>query len=499
MSAAYRQPVAPRPAEPLPAERAREGGGRADPRPPALDHGKVQALYDEHEHWHVNIGEETIHAKRMAGRFRTLKWVTSSVWLVFFLGPYLRWNGRQAVLFDIPARQFHLFGITILPQDVWMLALVLLFFAILLAVVTSVAGRVFCGFFCFQTVWTDVYTWLEERLEGPPHKRRKLDAAPWNAAKIRIKLTKHALWLLIALLTGVSFAAWFTDAYQLWRDYFTLRAPAAAWVVLAMFTAGTYYLAGFMREQVCFWLCPYARIQGVMYDTETVLPTYDFHRGEPRGKFKSAQNTGDCIDCNLCMAVCPTGIDIREGQQEGCITCALCLDACDSVMDKIHRPRGLIRYASLNEIQGQPAKPLFKRPRVLVYSAIIVFAVAGIGYGLTHLGSVELKVLHERQPLFVRQSDGAIQNKYELKVLNKTDADLELRLTAAGIEDMVLVGADEPLLARQGRVSAHTVFVRVPGEALQAKVTPILFHLDHPERPEVKTEYRSMFMGPGRQ
>jgi len=472
-----------------------------DQQIPALDDGAVQSLYDEHDHWHVNTGEQKIHAKRMAGRFRTLKWLTSSVWLVFFLGPYLRWDGRQAVLFDIPARQFHLFGITILPQDVWMLALVLLFFAILLAVVTSVAGRVFCGFFCFQTAWTDVYTWLEEKLEGPPYKRRKLDAAPWNVAKLRVKLTKHTLWLLIALLTGVSFAAWFTDAYQLWGDYFTLQAHPAAWVVLVMFTAGTYYLAGFMREQVCFWLCPYARIQGVMYDTETILPTYDFHRGEPRGKLKKGQAaaSGDCIDCNLCVAVCPTGIDIREGQQEGCITCALCLDACDSVMDKIHRARGLIRYASLNELQGQPAKPLFKRPRVLVYSAIILFSVVGIVYGLTHLGSIELKVLHERQPLFVRQSDGSIQNKYELKVLNKTEADLGLRLTTSGIDGMILVGANEPLLARPGRVSAFTVFVRVPEETLKNKVTPIVFQLTSPGQPDVKTAYTSMFMSPKRQ
>jgi len=472
-----------------------------DQQTPASDHGTVQGLYDEHDHWHVNIGEQKIHAKRMAGRFRTLKWLTSSVWLVFFLGPYLRWDGRQAVLFDIPARQFHLFGITILPQDVWMLALVLLFFAILLAVVTSVAGRVFCGFFCFQTAWTDVYTWLEQKLEGPPHKRRKLDAAPWSAAKLRIKLTKHTLWLLIALLTGVSFAAWFTDAYQLWHDYFTLQAHPAAWVVLAMFTAGTYYLAGFMREQVCFWLCPYARIQGVMYDTETILPTYDFTRGEPRGKFKKTQaaNAGDCIDCNLCVAVCPTGIDIREGQQEGCITCGLCLDACDSVMDKIQRPRGLIRYASLNELQGQPAKALFKRPRVLVYSAIILFSIVGIVYGLTHLGAIELKVLHGRQPLFVQQSDGSIQNRYELKVLNKTEADLRLRLAASGIDGMVLVGADKPLLAHQGRVSAFTVFVRVPREMLTDKVMPVLFQLDNPEQPNMKAKYQSMFMGPGRQ
>ncbi|MCP4041757.1 MAG: cytochrome c oxidase accessory protein CcoG, partial [Gammaproteobacteria bacterium] len=347
----------------------------------------MDAIYaDAAQHWHVNTGEETIHARRQPGRWRTLKWLASSVWLLFFLGAYLRWDGRQAVLFDIPNRQFHIFGVTVLPQDFWMLSLVLLFFAILLAVVTTIAGRVYCGYFCFQTVWTDIYTWLEERLEGPPQKRRKLDKAPWNGAKIRIKVTKHLLWLLIAVLTGISFVSWFTDVYELWADLATLRASAVIWATIALFSAGTWFLAGFMREQTCFWLCPYARIQGVMMDEDTSLPTYDLRRGEPRGRVKKGADRvelhrGDCIDCNLCLAVCPTGVDIREGQQEGCITCALCIDACNGVMDKLKRPRGLIRYSSLDENLGEPLPPLYKRPRVWVYTAILAMSFIGIIYG----------------------------------------------------------------------------------------------------------------------
>lgn len=463
----------------------------------------VDDLYEEAGYWHVNTGGETIHAKRMPGKFRTLKWLTASTWLIFFLGPYLRLGERQAVLFDIPGRQFHIFNITILPQDVWMLSLVLLFFAILLAVVTAIAGRVFCGYFCFQTIWTDVFTWIENKLEGPPAQRRKLDKAPLDFNKIRIKGTKYLFWLIISVLTGISFVAWFTDAIELWKGLFTLSASVVAYSTIALFTAGTFLLAGFMREQVCFWLCPYARIQGVMYDRETILPAYDFNRGEPRGKLKKGQKAGeegrgDCIDCGQCIAVCPTGVDIRHGQQEGCITCGLCIDACDTVMEKIDRPLGLIRYASDDELSGKPVVKLFKRPRVIVYTSILVISLAGIIYGLTHLGSLELKVLHERQPLFVLQSDGSIMNKYDLKVLNKTDKPTYVTVEAEGLDGIVLSGADKPLMAKPGHTSSFIVFVNVPKKHVTEQSQPIVFRITDKDKPEVQSEYTSMFIGPAR-
>jgi cytochrome c oxidase accessory protein FixG len=468
-----------------------------------IDLKHIEELYHEADYWHVNTGGETIHAKRMPGFYRNLKWLSMSVWLSFFLGPYLRWNGKQAILFDIPTRHFHIFNITILPQDVWMLAMVLLFFALLLAAVTSIAGRVYCGYFCFQTVWTDIFVWIEEKLEGAPNKRVKLDAAPWTFSKFRIKVVKHIFWLLIGALTGISFTLWFSDAFQLWHDYFTLEAPFAAWATVGVFTFFTYLFAGHMREQVCFWLCPYARIQGVMVDRETILPTYDFNRGEPRGKLKKGSRAeggeqGDCIDCKQCVAVCPTGIDIRRGQQEGCITCALCLDACDAVMDKIHRPHGLIRYASLDEVEGKPAVPLFKRPRVLVYFSIMLLAIAGLIYGLSTLAALELKVLHERQPLFVMQSDGTVQNKYRLKILNKTDADVQVELVASGHPELQVVGAEELLTARHGRVSAYTIFLRIPGDKLDKERTPISLRISSETQPQLSTEYQTMFFGPAK-
>jgi len=456
-------------------------------------------IYEDAANWHVNTGEEKIHAKRSPGHWRKLKWLTHSTWLIFFLGAYMRWDGHQAVLFDIPNRQFHIFNLTILPQDVWMLSLVLLFFAMLLAAVTSIAGRVYCGFFCFQTIWTDAFTWIENKIEGAPAKRRKLEKGPWTGEKIKKLGFKWSIWLLISVLTGISFVSWFTDAFQLWKDLFTGNASSTVYFVVSLFTVGTFTLAGKLREQACFWLCPYARIQGVMYDQETVLPTYDFNRGEPRGRLKKGQvpeGQGDCIDCKQCVAVCPTGIDIRMGQQEGCITCSLCIDACDTVMQKIGKPKGLIRYASLDEMQGKQQPPLYKRPRPLIYLTILTLAVCGILYGLTHLGSMELRVIHERAPLFVQLSDGSIQNKYRVKILNKTDKDYRVQVSASGPEGMVLKGVEKPVSARKGDETPYTVYVKIPADKIKEERVPIIFKAVNVENSEQQADYESMFFAP---
>jgi cytochrome c oxidase accessory protein FixG len=465
--------------------------------------GAITSLYHEAETWEVNLGDQTIHAKRMPGFFRTLKNYTEASWLLFFLVPYLRWEGQQAILFDIQHRQFHFFDLTVLPQDIWMLSLLLLVLAMTLFAVTSVASRVFCGYFCFQSTWTDWFTWIEEKIEGNFVARRKLDGARLSLDKLRKKALKHFIWMTIALFTGISFSIWFVDAYDYWNDLLHLRLPMVGWVTLSMFFFGTYLFAGFMREQVCMWLCPYARIQGVMSDAQTILPAYDYKRGEPRGKLQRHGETraetgkGDCIVCFQCVQVCPTGVDIRNGQQLGCITCGLCIDACDSVMEKVGRPKGLIRYASLDELEGRPAKKMYQHPRTLVYIGIILLALGGIVYGLTHLGSMTLKVLPERQPLFVRMSDGSIQNRYEFKVLNKTKSDVHVNVTATGgIPDQIIIGAEQPLLTQHGHGTSFTIFVRAAGESIKQEVTPIHFRVQSVEDPRIAAEYETKFNGP---
>ena len=270
-----------------------------------------------------------------------------------------------------------------------------------------------------------------------------------------------------------------------------------------MFTVGTYVLAGFMREQTCMWLCPYARIQAVMGDSQTLLPTYDGARGEPRGKIRRGvqrdENQGDCIDCFQCVQVCPTGVDIRNGSQLGCITCGLCLDACDAIMDRIGRPRGLIRYASLDEMEGRPVKKLYQHPRTFVYIGILLLALGGIIYGLTHLGALTLRVAPERQPLFVRMSDGSIQNKYTFKVLNKTASDVSVKVSAeGGIKDQIIVDADQEKLAIHGKATAFTVFVKAPEQNITQEVTKIQFRVENVNEPTMAAEYNTMFNGPKR-
>lgn len=464
----------------------------------------ITHLYQEQIDWvsNVNTGGKTIHAKRMPGRFRTLKNWGESIWLFFFLGPYIRWDGHQAMMFDIPHRQFRAFGLTILPQDIWMVSLLLLLLAMVLFAAASVASRVFCGYFCFQSSWVDWFTWIEDKLEGPPNKRHKLDAAPWNAEKIRIKVTKHLIFAGIAVLTAISFTIWFEDAFEYWNNLLHFNLSLIEWATFIAFFCGTYFLAGHLREQTCMWLCPYARIQGVMADTQTLTPTYDVARGEPRGKVRKgddagAAKLGDCVDCFQCVQVCPTGVDIRDGSQLGCITCGLCIDACDSVMDKLGRPRGLVRYASLDEMRGKPAKKVYQHPRTWAYVGILFVALLGILWGLTHLGALELRVVPERQPLYVRMSDGSIQNKYSFKVLNKTDKDFAVKVEAHGdIEGLTVLGPDSSYMMHHGRSTSFTVFAKANEANVKQEMAHLQFKVINIDDPNMTAEYTSLFNGP---
>jgi cytochrome c oxidase accessory protein FixG len=433
------------------------------------DTNKNIDLYTEGEEWVQNLGEKTIHAKRMNGRFRLIKWITMLVWVPFFVLPYFTWDGRQAILFDVENRMYHIFGVTIFPQDIWLLTMVLLFLAILLAFMTTLLGRVFCGYFCFQTVWTDIFTKLEELFEGNPTQRRKLEKSPWDINKLWRKTAKHLAWLAVSVLSGITWMLYFNVE---WVDYFNGDITTATIAITAAITAGAYFFAGFMREQTCLWICPYARIQGAMIDKQSMLPAYDYHRGEKRGKLikgKHNPELGDCIDCNQCIAVCPTGVDIRKGQEYGCITCGLCIDACDRVMEKIGKPTGLIRYTSLDSLKNNIAhKSFYKRPRVLLYGSVLGLALAMLIYGMTHLAPIELKVLHGRAPLFVQLSDGSVRNKYTLKIVNKTDANQQVSIKVkANIDNLQITGNTQNIVVGVGSVGSNIIYLSAKPNAVK--------------------------------
>lgn len=452
----------------------------------------------EEPDWKINTGSNKIHAKRKLGKFRNIKTLTASLWLVFFLGPYLRWGDRQAVLLDIANTKFQLFAITVYPHDIWILSFILLFFAMLLALASVLVGRAFCGYFCFQTVWTDLFSWIEEKIEGSPRARTILDVAPWSLNKLSKRISKHSIWLLISMLTGISFAAWFTDAYQLWIDLRSLQAHISAWIVLLVFTIGTYLLAGFMREQVCFWLCPYGRIQGVFYDNNTLLPVYDETRGEPRAKLNhGAENQSiGCIDCNQCVAVCPTGVDIREGQQIGCITCGLCIDACDNIMNKINQPTGLIRYDSLNGLLSVKSQRWFQRPQVLISAAMVLISAITISFGISQMTDAEISIHHNRNPMYVTMSDGTIQNGYMLGILNKSNSDSKYLIKVTGIENIQVTGNEEPIIIKSGELRRLAIFIRKDRFELTRKSSQLSFQLSNMNGDPATIEHLSFFISP---
>ena len=395
--------------------------------------------------------KESIYPRSVRGRFRNLKWgVLALAYGVYFLLPWLRWERvnapDQAVLFDLAGRKFYLFGLVVYPQDIFWLAGFLMIAAYLLFFVTGLAGRVFCGYFCFQTLWTDVYILIERLVQGERPARIRLAKAPWSAAKaFKLGLT-HLLWLLVSFWTGLTFVLYWGDAPTLIGHFFTAQAPFAAYATTLFLTTTTYVMAGIAREQVCTYMCPYARFQSVMFDRDTLVVSYDPRRGEGsagRAKLakgaktreeRAAQGIGDCIDCGYCVQVCPTGIDIRNGLQIQCISCALCIDACDTIMDSLNWPRGLVGYTSERQTEtGSRARLL--RPKVVGYAAVLVVAIGLLVWSMGHQAPYDLTVAQVRQPVYVTLSDGRIQNSYEIKLNNKTTRPLTLEFELDGLPD----------------------------------------------------------------
>ncbi|HZV65038.1 MAG TPA: cytochrome c oxidase accessory protein CcoG [Telluria sp.] len=446
---------------------------------------------------------EEIHPREATGRYASLRWVC--VWLtqlVYYGLPWLGWNGRQAVLFDLGARKFYIFGMVLWPQDFIYLAALLIICAYCLFLVTAVAGRVWCGFACPQTVYTEVFMWIERRIEGPRSARIRLDRQPWSVDKAARKSAKHAAWALVALWTGFTFVAYFTPVSVLAREVasFALGPWEGFWILF--YALATYGNAGWMREQVCKYMCPYARFQSAMFDQDTLIVSYDTARGEPRSARAvqtESKGGGDCIDCRLCVQVCPTGIDIRDGLQYECIGCAACVDACNLVMDKVGLARGLVRYTTAHAVTaGLSAGAIRRRvlrPRVLIYSALLLLIAGAFGVSLALRLPLKLDVIRDRGAMGREVENGMIENVYRLQIMNTAEAAHTFRVGVTGIASIALA---EPVEAMLEGASARTlaVRVRIATGAGKPGSNHIAFELEALDQPSLRVRESAVFIVP---
>src|SRR5574343_192362 len=430
----------------------------------------------------VSLYQKTkkIYPRAVSGLF--IKWRWALVWLtqiVFYLGPWLQWNDRQAVLFELTTRRFYIFGLVLYPQDLIYLSALLMISAYALFLFTAVAGRLWCGYACPQTVYTEIYMWFERVIEGDRAQRMKLDESGWSLDKVWRKAAKQTVWILFGLWTGFTFVGYFTPIRTLWTEAMTLGFGPWEWFWVLFYGFATYGNAGYMREQVCKYMCPYARFQSAMFDKDTMIISYDEERGEPRGprskKVDPAQaGLGSCVDCGLCVQVCPTGIDIRKGLQYACIGCAACVDVCDGVMDKMGYPRGLVRYATQNGLaqHWDRARMIRQvlRPRVLVYTSILIVIVAAMGASLWLRTPFRVDIVRDRASLARIVDDGRIENVYRLQIMNATEAPQRFHLAVSGIPGADIAGVHDYVV---GPAEARwvSVNVQVPPQAA-AKAGP---------------------------
>jgi cytochrome c oxidase accessory protein FixG len=421
---------------------------------------------------------QKIYPRAVSGWFMRWRWaLVFLTQLVFYGLPWLQWNDRQAILFDLAARRFYIFGMVLYPQDFIYLTGILVISAYALFLFTAVAGRLWCGYACPQTVYTEIFMWVERKFEGDRNARMKLDAASWSVNKLWRKVGKQVVWITIGLWTGFTLVGYFTPIKSLWAEAFTLGFGPWEWFWVLFYGFATYGNAGWMREQVCKYMCPYARFQSAMFDKDTLIISYDQERGDPRGTRgrkadKKALGLGDCIDCDLCVQVCPTGIDIRNGLQYECIGCAACIDVCNGVMDKMQYPRGLIRYATQNSMANHwsPAqmwKRVF-RPRVLVYSSILGLIVVALFASIALRSPFRVDVVRDRGALARLVEDGRIENGYRLQVMNSDESAQRYKVSVTGIDGASVVGrADVELGPAEARWLP--LAVQIPPEAAQGK------------------------------
>jgi cytochrome c oxidase accessory protein FixG len=494
-------------------------GGRAngDSRPaeaaPGVTRSDVPTVTGEGSSLYA--GRVKVYSKEAHGTFRTIKWIVMAVTLgIYYLVPWIRWDRGpympdQAVLIDLPARRFYFFFLEIWPQEFYYVTGLLVLAALALFLVTSVAGRVWCGYTCPQTVWTDLMIAVERFWQGDRNKRLKLDKHLWSFETLWKKAATHATWLLIAVATGGAWVFYFADAPTLAGQFLDFEAPITAYLFVGMFTASTYVLGGIAREQVCIYMCPWPRIQGAMFDRDSLLISYRTWRGEPHGPHKAGESwegRGDCVDCRQCVAVCPTGIDIRNGPQLECIQCALCIDACDEIMTKVNRPTGLIAYDTVRNLEAGDvaAEPInLSRPRVILYAAAMAVVGLIMLAALVMRPELDVNVLHDRNPLYVRLSDGGVRNGYTIKLLNKLYLPRAFKLGVEG-----LPGAKVDVIGHEGGVvpvppdnlQSVTLYLTLDKQGVKALTsTATAFEFVITDIASgAKTEHAAMFQGPPR-
>ncbi|MBT8422809.1 MAG: cytochrome c oxidase accessory protein CcoG [Gammaproteobacteria bacterium] len=441
-----------------------------------------------------------IHAREVDGLFDRLRHYSTVILLgVYYLTPWLMWDDRQAILFDLPARRFYIFGLTFWPQDFFYMAWLLIIAGVALFFFTALAGRLWCGYACPQTVWTNAYVWMERITEGNRSRRVKLDKAPWNREKVLRKGAKQFLWITFSLWTGFTFVGYFTPILELAREVVTLTTGPWETFWVLFYSFATYGNAGIMREQVCKYMCPYARFQSAMFDDDTLVVSYDTARGEPRGSRRRSEareerGLGDCIDCTLCVQVCPTGIDIREGLQYECIACAACVDACDGVMDKMGYARGLVRYTTENALEGGKSRVL--RPRTVIYGTLLLILIVGLAGALLNRAELRLDVLRDRNALYRELASGQVENVYSLKLTNKTKTDFDVVLTVTGLPGLSVDNETSRFAAPAGELTTIAARVQVEPSQSRGGGHAITFTATAADNPEISVESTSRFFLP---